>query len=234
MNCRNFEKVLYLNKPGELDAREKKKLNKHLAECPVCKTLYEKTTNDKNLLFDLKKIKPQPENKKLLTSSIISNIEETEIKTRVSPDFIELFATWFYRPVVKYSFLLVLLIMTGSLLVQQIQTADSVSKLENLATNYSHVEKVNTPGLLNKVKQINSTNNRGNIYTYIKLFSLKKNIKRLGIVNRIAIYTELNNSPEFRDLFRSGNINNSDLQYLFESRDDILLKVNEIITKRRD
>ncbi len=234
MNCRKFTKYLYLHKPGENKPRMEKKLRNHLAECDNCKETLNQITINEIIYKKLRDEKPQAENAKLLTDKIIQNIEDEKHKYEQETDIIELFASWFYKPIVKYSFLFVLLPMIGSFFFQQIRMTNSIAKLENQVENYSPAEYDNNIRSLNGIKQINSNNNKGRFYSYLKFFSLKKSIRRLGIINRIAIYAEINKSPELMDFFRTENFNDSNLQYLFESNNDVVLKINEIITKGRN
>ena len=200
MNCRDIEKLLYLNRPGELSAKEQKKLKNHLSKCTDCASLKINIEKYNTVYASLQNSKPVINEPEMLSTRIMNNIKPEQVSNKQSEKFIEIFASWFYKPIIKYSFMVVLLLMLSSLFVQQIKITNSISKLESQATNYSPAKRTKLSGLFTKIKQTDFRNADRSLHNKSILLTIRKNINNLGRNNKIAFYTAIKTIPELKNL----------------------------------
>jgi len=164
----------------------------------------------------------------------MDKIQPNIINQTTEYNFIDAFASWFYRPLVKYSFLFILFIMIGSFMAQQVKMTDSIARLENQVNNYVPAIKINKKGILQRLRKIPSSANTNSIKNQINFFELKRSIKHIGIINRLAIYAELYNLPEFKDIILNSDFKEENIFKLLNKKNELILKMDEIINKRRN
>ncbi len=234
MKCKDLEILFYLNRPDELSSQQLKTIENHISVCPNCARLKKRIDKTGSLYASIRKTKPEIADPEAITRSIMNRIQANLSKQTTTYNFIDAFASWFYKPLVKFSLLFILFIMIGSFLEQQVKMTDSISRLENQINNYVPSIKINRKGILKRLRKIPSSANTKSIKNQINFFELKRSIKHIGIINRLAIYAELYEIPEFKDMFPTADFKEENILILLSKKNDLLLQLDEIINKRRN
>lgn len=132
MKCDDYQKLLHLNRPGELDEPQAKIIEEHLKVCPTCLKKQQEIIKADITIAQLREMKlVLPETVKL-TNKIMSQIEASVQKEEkgfnklINPvlDFLTLFQ-------VRFALSLITISLLATLLVQQIFILHHVTGLEN-------------------------------------------------------------------------------------------------------
>jgi hypothetical protein len=76
MGCENIQRLLHLNRPGELTARERQELESHLRSCPACAEEWQRIQQYEQQMSAARETPPVPADPQELTARVMSTIEE--------------------------------------------------------------------------------------------------------------------------------------------------------------
>jgi len=82
MSCKHYQKLLHLNRPGEISPNQRRKLQRHLTRCATCsqeKTKIKKADDD---IAAIREIKPELSDPGLLSAGILRSIRGTRFSPR--------------------------------------------------------------------------------------------------------------------------------------------------------
>lgn len=129
MNCDRFQRLLHLNRPGELSAADADDLRRHLSGCPACLRDFKNIDHADRLVARARLFSPEPVYPDVLTAAVLRRVK-TELSRDQSGSRFNRFLDFFLLPIARYGAVAMILAIVAIL------TAQSVSVLAKVA----HVE----------------------------------------------------------------------------------------------
>jgi hypothetical protein len=132
MKCKDFQKLLYLNREGERTASQEKKLARHLRRCQVCANEKLKIEKINKLTAMARETIPHHSNPQELTNSIMNSIDQlkrTE-QTTLFPAKRTPWFDWLSLPKVRFALVCIVLLMVGVFIYQGTVILHRISALE--------------------------------------------------------------------------------------------------------
>lgn len=131
MQCKDYQRLLHFNRPGELNESQTKILEEHLKVCETCLEKQREINEADEAITRLKKMQPVLSEPAKLTDAIMSEIDASIQKEKSGLGKILdalLDSLTLYQ--VRVALSLITIFLVGTLLTQQIYILDQVSKLE--------------------------------------------------------------------------------------------------------
>lgn len=158
MECKSYQRLLHLNRRGEISGRQWRKLERHLAVCGRCAEKAKMIERTDPYLQALRDIEPELDDGEALTKKVLDKIDKTSLGSRR-----KLWGESLYRGVSTRSFPLlqpaligIVLVTVCAFLFQEFVILDQVSRLEKKVASYSAIS--GAPGIGNP--QISALNRR--------------------------------------------------------------------------
>jgi anti-sigma factor RsiW len=161
MNCEHYQRLLHLNRPGEISPQEADDLRKHLRLCERC-TLELKRIGRADEFFDrLARIPLTPAHPEQLTADVLRRVRAESVVSRPR-NRVDHILDFFLIPVVRYSAVTLVLLVVGTLMAQLFTTMNSISNLEQrmAGPTRSHATEV-TYSMRSKTLQDVASSQRG-------------------------------------------------------------------------
>lgn len=152
MSCKKYEKLLYLNRAGELSDSEKKLLEQHLRECGACRDFNHAIRQSVSALSSLKSAVPKLDQPELLTKAILMQIARPKRSTQKLSlrDRIGRLSDWIATAKIRWASALVIVLLLGVLVVQQLQIIYRISRLEEKVAGESRLAAIDQGALVNR------------------------------------------------------------------------------------
>jgi hypothetical protein len=132
MKCKDFQKLLHLNRDGERSLGQEKKLARHLRRCRVCAN--EKLKIEKiNKLTDIaRETIPHHSKPQELTNSIMNSIDQLKWAAEIPPSTTTgaPWFDWLWLPKVRFALVCIFLLMVGVFIYQGTVILHRISGLE--------------------------------------------------------------------------------------------------------
>lgn len=135
MNCKQVEKLIYLNITPALSETELSELKKHLETCAKCKAIHSELDEYDRLVSKLSRVKTEHIDKEEFTNSVMNLIQEKSIS--LPPRNMFRFA---YSTLFRVASICIILLSSFSYVIQRISTERSLASLEA-----RYESKKNTP-----------------------------------------------------------------------------------------
>lgn len=137
MNCEHFQRLLHLNRTGEISSREAELLRQHLRVCERCVLEQRRIAKVDALMNQLKSAMPVPANSEKLTADIIRGVRLSAPETQ-SAGLIDRVLDFFSRPSVRIASMALTCTAVGLFTLQYLSMLNDVHNLEASAIKKSH------------------------------------------------------------------------------------------------
>ncbi len=196
MQCKDYQKLLHSNRPGELDESQAKMIEAHLKVCPTCLKKQQQVIAADLAIARLREMQPVLSEPAELTNIVMSQIEASTQKERKGfnkltdavLDFLSLLQ-------VRFALSLITISLLGTLLVEQIFVLNQVAELETrmasgqavsnkyYTTTSSELAIIFNPGELRSMINVLSKNKvkTSNDLIYFKKSTVESWAKKLDI-----------------------------------------------------
>ena len=125
MSCKHYQKLLHLNRPGEISPGQRRKLQRHLNRCAACSKEKIKIEKADDYIAQVRKTKPELSDPGLLSAGIMRTIRGIRFTRRKNPlDFLAL-------PKTRLALIWISAILVGIFFLQEFLVLYRVSQLEH-------------------------------------------------------------------------------------------------------
>jgi anti-sigma factor RsiW len=128
MSCERYQRLLHLNRSGEISPEEADDLRKHLRLCEPCTLEMQRIEKADGFIDRLSAVILTPKNPEQLTADILRRVRASVTPRPQNP--INCILDFFLLPVVRYSATALVLLITGTFMTQVFTTMNSISNLE--------------------------------------------------------------------------------------------------------
>jgi hypothetical protein len=126
MNCKHYQKLLHLNRPGEIPPKQRRKLQRHLGRCTACSQEKIKIEKADEYIAAAREKKPELTDPGLVSAGILHAIRGTQVTSRKNPlDFLSL-------PKTRLALIGISAILIGVFFLQEFLVLYRVSQLEKM------------------------------------------------------------------------------------------------------
>lgn len=129
MKCRKYQRLLHLNRTGEISEREAEQLRQHLAVCKRCSLELQRIQQVETKIEQLRKAVPAISNPDKLATDIMRQVRADANESR-SLNPLDWILDFFGRSAVRYAAVAVIVLVTASFLLQLLTTLEGVYTLE--------------------------------------------------------------------------------------------------------
>jgi hypothetical protein len=137
MNCDHFQRLLHLNRTGEISSHEAESLRQHLRVCEKCVLEQRRIAEGDVLLNQLRSAMPVPASSEQLTADIMRGVRLSASETQ-SAGLIDRLLDFFSRPSVRIATMALTCAVVGLFTVQYLTMLNDVHNLETSARERSH------------------------------------------------------------------------------------------------
>ena len=129
MSCGQYQRLLHLNRSGEISRHEAEKLRQHLRSCEKCSLELQRIERADGFIDRLGAFSPTPKNLEKLTADILRRVRaESTAPTSLSP--LDRFLDSFLIPSVRYATVTIVLLVTMTFMTQLLVMMNNISNLE--------------------------------------------------------------------------------------------------------
>lgn len=129
MSCERYQRLLHLNRSGEISKQEADDLRQHLRLCEKCSLKFQRIQRADGFIDRLASFSPTPTNAEKLTADILRRVRAESTRPR-SINALDRLLDFFLIPSVRYSAAAIVLLITMTSMVQLLTTLNDISKLE--------------------------------------------------------------------------------------------------------
>lgn len=129
MSCERYQRLLHLNRPGEISTLEADELRRHLRSCEQCSLELQRIQRADGFLDRLEAFSPAPTNPDKLTADILRRVR-AESTTRQSQNLLDRFLNFFLIPSVRYASVSIVVLITITFMTQLLVMMNSIAGLE--------------------------------------------------------------------------------------------------------
>jgi hypothetical protein len=132
MSCKRYQRLLQLNRPGELSERQARKLESHLGKCSACAAEKKRIAKSQRIMAAIKLTVPQLEDPEKLIAKLTKKAAQIEQVNRKkwSQQVAENLLDWLALPKVRMAYAGAVIILTSTFIAQETMIAYQVSRLE--------------------------------------------------------------------------------------------------------
>jgi len=129
MSCERYQRLLHLNRSGEISKHEADELRQHLRLCEECSLELQRIERADGFIDRLGAFSPAPKNPEKLTADILRRVraESTAPKSLIPLDRL---LDFFLLPSVRYSTVAIVLLITMTFMTQLLVMLNDISDLE--------------------------------------------------------------------------------------------------------
>jgi hypothetical protein len=179
MSCERYQRLLHLNRSGEISKQEADDLRQHLRLCEKCSLEFQRIRRADGFIDRLGSFSPAPTNAGKLTADILRRVRAESTKPR-SINALDRVLDFFLIPSVRYSAVAIVLLITMTSMAQLLMMLNDISNLEQrMASSIQHDATEATYTMQSKTLQEVATSERGK--------PLKENISLTVTDDRIDI-----------------------------------------------
>ena len=136
MSCEQYQRLLHLNRSGEISKQEADDLRQHLGLCEKCSLEFQRIQRADGFIDRLGSFSPTPTNAEKLTADILRRVRE---KASGDParNIVDRILDFFLIPGVRYSAVVVISCVGTAFVLQSLILLDDISNLENRMVSLS-------------------------------------------------------------------------------------------------
>lgn len=141
MNCRQIEELIFSKRLDELTPAEKSIIEKHISDCPECKSIYDAIQKTESVLVKMKIQQPILDNEKILVDSIMQKVNKTVSipKHKTEFSFFDKLMLFVSQKSVQYALTAILFIMVSLYMFEEYSAVKNITQLENQLNNTAQV-----------------------------------------------------------------------------------------------
>jgi anti-sigma factor RsiW len=129
MSCKRYQRLLHLNRSGEISQREADDLRQHLRLCEKCSLEFQRIQRADGFVGRLSSVSPSPVDPEKLTADILRRVRAEASSPRpLNP--LDQVVEIFMRPVIRFATVVIVLVITTTFAVQLVGTVNDVYALE--------------------------------------------------------------------------------------------------------
>ena len=249
MKCKSVNKYLYLN-DAELTGKEKEKINKHLSGCGKCRDELIKFETYQNYMNDIKSFNPAAPDSMQAADAImeaVMNLRGGNTGLNTANNFTHLINIFSF-PRARFALILLLALIIGSFLAEEISTASQINKLEIQMNNRSSLLSAaseSIPANKDLFKKLKGaldllSGNKNSIELPAGWMLLKENdlINVLTSYNKLQNLFESNsgidltNYPLLKKINLKDGLDKEELQLLINNRDEMEKEMKKLLIGR--
>ncbi|MDP2887092.1 MAG: zf-HC2 domain-containing protein [Ignavibacteria bacterium] len=136
MSCERYQRLLHLNRSGEISKQEADDLRQHLRLCEKCSLEFQRIQRGDEFIDRLGSFSPAPTNAGKLTADILRRVRAESTKPR-SINALDRVLDFFLIPGVRYSAVVVISFVGTAFVLQSLILLDDISNLENRMVSLS-------------------------------------------------------------------------------------------------
>ena len=129
MSCERYQRLLHLNRSGEISTREADELRQHVRLCERCALELQRIERADGFINRLGAFSPAPGNPEQLTADILRRVR-AESTARRSLNHLNRILDFFLIPSVRYSTVAIVLLITMTFMTQLVMMLNDISDLE--------------------------------------------------------------------------------------------------------
>ena len=214
MSCKNYQKLLHLNRPGEISPGQRRKLERYLTRCAACSQEKIKIEKADDYIAAVRETKPELTEPGLLSAGILRTIRGTRFSPRKNPlDFLSL-------PKTRLALIGISAILIGVFFLQEFLVLYRVSQLEQkmsqqpgkqagfhevLTAKFSRGSVIRafekSEFLKNARLDETETADDPIVLNSSTLYALLKSLRKLQRENRLLLLYLREKFPELEDIF---------------------------------
>ena len=136
MSCERYQRLLHLNRSGEISEKDADDLRQHLTHCEPCSLEWRRIQRAEEFLDPLRSISPAPSNAGQLMADIMRRVRE-EASGEPARNIVDRVLDFFLIPTVRYSAVVVISFVGTAFVLQSLILLDDISNLENRMVSLS-------------------------------------------------------------------------------------------------
>ena len=136
MNCDDYQRLLHLNRSGELSAQEAEDLRSHLRLCEKCTLEYQRIQRADELLDPVAAVTPALNNPETLTANIMRGVRDAS-RSPERRGLLDPLLDFFLPPLVRYAAAVAVLLIVSTFLYQLMTTLNKVASVEQQMASVS-------------------------------------------------------------------------------------------------
>ena len=129
MSCERYQKLLHLNRSGEISHQEADELRQHVRLCERCALELQRIERADGFIDRLSAFSPAPRNPEKLTADILRHVRAESTMPRPS-NALDRVLDFFLIPSVRYSTVAIVLLVTLTFMTQVLLMLNGISDLE--------------------------------------------------------------------------------------------------------
>ena len=129
MSCERYQRLLHLNRSGEISTQEADELRQHLRLCERCALEFQRIERADGFIDRLAAFSPVPKNPEQLTTDILRRVRAESTTSRPLTPF-DRILDFFLIPSVRYSSVTIVVLITLTFATQVVMMMDDISNLE--------------------------------------------------------------------------------------------------------
>jgi hypothetical protein len=136
MSCERYQRLLHLNRSGEVSEKDADDLRQHLTHCELCSLEWRRIQRAEEFLDPLRSFSPAPSNAGQLMADIMRRVRE-EASGEPTRNIVDRILDFFLIPSVRYSVVVVISFVGTAFVLQSLILLDDISNLENRMVSLS-------------------------------------------------------------------------------------------------
>ena len=136
MSCKQYQRLLHLNRSGEISEKDADDLRQHLTHCEHCSLEWRRIQRTEEFLDPLRSFSPAPSNPGQLMADIMRRVRE-EASSEPARNIVDRVLDFFLIPGVRYSAVVVISFVGTAFVLQSFILLDDISNLENRMVSLS-------------------------------------------------------------------------------------------------
>lgn len=129
MSCKRYQRLLHLNRSGEISTHEADELRQHLRLCEQCSLELQRIQRADGFIERLGIFSPSPANSEKLTADILRRVR-AESAAPQSRNPLDRFLDFFLLPSIRYATVTIVFVITMTFMTQLLVMMNNISDLE--------------------------------------------------------------------------------------------------------
>ena len=129
MNCEDYQRLLHLNRAGEISVEEAEELRRHLRLCEKCTLEYRRIQRADQFIDRISAFTPASINPGKLTADILRRVSEESAASH-DIDLLSRMLDFFLQPSIRYATVAIILLIISTFMYQLMTTLSGVSAVE--------------------------------------------------------------------------------------------------------
>ena len=225
MNCKKFQKYIYLFKEGELTSSEKRNLEIHLNGCSKCAIEAETVISDFSKLNNLKRELEFKESDILFKNIERAIVPEFNFKTVGIKNYIEKIMERISISKARFAFSTIVVVFMVLLVAQEVSVLTRISMLEKRMLEEKN-ETLDFSQL--KLSKFVSQNQDQILIDRQALENILESYSDLKLTNKILLATLRKAVPELEDNFIDNGLDEQEMKKIMDKKDVFYSLIREL------